>query len=75
MLKWPENPGALNTRILSTSLARDASISEYDLWRAQRGIEDELYRCRRLGRPVPIELVYARRIIDAAWTQRYGPRD
>ena len=66
---------ALNTRILSSSLARDARISDYDLWRAQRGIEDELYRRRRLGAPVPIELVYARRIVDAAWRQRYGPRD
>jgi hypothetical protein len=66
---------ALNTRTLSSILARDLTVSEYDLWRAQRGIEDELYRRRRLGAPVPIELVYARRIVDAAWTQRYGPRD
>lgn len=66
---------ALNIRILSSSLARDASVSDYDLWRAQRGIEAELYRCNRLGTPVPIELVYARRILDAAWTQRHGSRD
>lgn len=61
---------ALRTQTLSSILARDASISDYDFWRALRKIEDELYNCGRLGKPVPIELVYARRIINSAWTQR-----
>ena len=64
---------ALNAQILSGLLARDTDISAYDLWRARRGIENELYRYSRLGAPVPIELVYARRIVGAAWTKRYGP--
>ena len=66
---------ALNTRTLSSLLARDLTVSEYDLWRVRRGIEAELYRCSREGAPVPIELVYARRIVDVAWTKRFGPRD
>jgi hypothetical protein len=69
--KWPEEiPVALRTRILSNILARDERISDYDFWRALRRIEQELYRCRRSGKPVPIDLVYARRIIDAARTKR-----
>jgi hypothetical protein len=61
---------ALRTQTLSDILARDATISEYDFWRALRKIENELYRCRRLGKPIPIELVYARRIINSAWAER-----
>ena len=61
---------ALSTETLSGILARDASITEYDFWRALRRIEGELYRCSRLGTPVPIELVYIRRILSSAWSQR-----
>jgi hypothetical protein len=66
---------ALRTQTLSSILAHDASISDYDFWRAQRRIEDELYNCGRLGKPVPIELVYARRIINSAWKQRISGGD
>jgi hypothetical protein len=68
--RLPENPVALSTQTLSEILARDASISDYDFWRALRRIESELYRCRRLGKPIPIELVYARRILNSAWAER-----
>lgn len=61
---------ALRTQTLSRILARDPAICEYDFWHALRKIEDELYDCFRLGRPIPIELVYARRIISAAWSAR-----
>lgn len=61
---------ALRTEPLSNILARDASLSEYDFWSALRRIENELYRCSKLGRPVPIELVYARRIVSSAWAKR-----
>lgn len=54
------------TRILSIVLACDERLSDYDFWRALRSVEDELYRCQRLGKPVPIDLVYARRILNAA---------
>lgn len=63
---------ALRTRILSTLLARDDRISDYDFWRALRRIENELYRRGRLGEPVPIDLVYARRIISTARLLRSG---
>jgi hypothetical protein len=50
-------------------------ITDYDFWRAQRRIEDELYRCQRTGTPVPIELVYARRVVETARAKRYGHGD
>lgn len=61
---------ALRTHILSGILARDERISDYDFWRAMRSIEQELDRCGRLGKPIPIDLVYARRIIQAASRER-----
>ena len=61
---------ALRTEILSSLLARDERLSDYDFWRALRGIESELYRLRRLGKPIPIDLAYARRIIRAARLER-----
>jgi hypothetical protein len=61
---------ALRTQTLSDILARDPTISDYDFWRALRRIENELYRCRRLGKPIPIDLVYARRILNSAWAER-----
>ena len=61
---------ALRTQTLSNILARDETISDYDFWRALRKIENELYRCRRLGKPIPIELVYARRILHSARMER-----
>lgn len=61
---------ALRTQPLSNMLARNAAITDYEFWRALRRIEDQIYRCRRHGEPIPIELVYARRILKTAWTAR-----
>lgn len=55
---------------LSSTLALDESYSDYDLWRAQKTLENELYRIERLRLPVPIGVIYARRILSAARTKR-----
>ncbi|MBO6720055.1 MAG: hypothetical protein JJ913_19060 [Rhizobiaceae bacterium] len=65
---------ALRTTILSNVLAHNALITDYDFWRAERRIEDELFVCLRWGKPVPIELIYARRIVASARAKRNGRR-
>lgn len=54
------------------AVALDEAYSDYDLWRAQKTLEDELYDIRRLRRPIPIDVIYARRILIEARDLRAG---
>ena len=51
---------------LAAWIARADSWSDYDLWRAVKTIDDEIYRLERCGSPLPIRLLYLRRILDGA---------
>ncbi|MEP9396239.1 hypothetical protein [Mesorhizobium sp. KR2-14] len=55
---------------LSSRLASDHSISDYDFWRALKTINNELYRIERLQLPIPMKMIYARAIITSARNQR-----
>lgn len=55
---------------LSSQLASDTTISDYDFWRALKTIDNELYRIERQRRPIGIEIVFARAIIRNAQRKR-----
>ncbi len=55
---------------VARSLAVDVSVSDYQLWRALKTVEDDLYRLGRSLLPVPIDLLYTRRILLAAQSRR-----
>ncbi|WP_235897638.1 hypothetical protein [Neoaquamicrobium microcysteis] len=55
---------------LSSTLALDTAYSDYDLWRAHKSLDDELYKLEREHRPIPIDVLYARRILSVARTKR-----
>lgn len=57
-------------KALSDGLARSHEITDYDFWRAQKSIEDELYWLERNRRPIPIDLIYVRAIVRTARQKR-----
>lgn len=59
---------------LSSRLASDHSISDYDFWRALKTINNELYRIERLRLPIPMQMIYAREIIRTARRKRQPHR-
>lgn len=59
---------------LSSRLASDHSISDYDFWRALKTINNELYRIERLRLPIPMQMIHAREIIKTARRKRQPGR-
>ena len=59
---------------MSAELAADADLSDYDFWRAIKMVEDELYRIEREGRPIPMQMIYARHVLKTARSQRRSER-
>ncbi len=57
---------------LARHLAADPGITDYDLWRAVRLVEDELYDKDREGAPIPIRLLHARATLRRAIERRGG---
>jgi hypothetical protein len=55
---------------LSRTLAGDPTITDYAIWRALKTIENDLYVLERTGRPIPIDLLYSRRILAGARGRR-----
>ena len=55
---------------ISTVLASDDSISDYDFWRALKSLNNELYQIERRKLPIPINVIYARRILHMARIKR-----
>lgn len=60
----------IDVKELAERLALDRRLSDYDFWRAQKSIEDALYRTERMHQPIPIDLVYAREILRKARRRR-----
>ncbi|MDN5927947.1 MAG: hypothetical protein L0I29_12810 [Hyphomicrobiales bacterium] len=55
---------------LSKRLAANATISDYDFWRASRMINQALYTMDRYNLPIPIDVLRARNIIRQARNKR-----
>jgi hypothetical protein len=55
---------------LSKRLAGNATISDYDFWRASKTINQALYMMDRYNLPIPIDVLRARNIIRQARNKR-----
>lgn len=55
---------------LSKRLAANATISDYDFWRASKTINQALYMMDRYNLPIPIDVLRARNIIRQARNKR-----
>jgi len=65
---------------MSEILASDTTISDYEIWSEIRTVENEIYTASRLGAPINIEMLYARKIMQMARNKRAArqnnsPRD
>jgi hypothetical protein len=58
---------------LSKRLAADATVSDYDFWRASKYINQALYMIERYNLPIPIDVLRARSIISQARKKREDP--
>lgn len=65
---------ARRTEKLSRIVANDPDISDYELWRAERRAELEIFRLERLSQPIPIDLLYERSIVTRARAARQRHR-
>jgi hypothetical protein len=67
-----EAENAMNIDIdkLSKRLAADATVSDYDFWRASKTINQALYMMERYRLPIPIDVLRARNIIRQAKKRR-----
>ena len=58
------NPGEVARRM--ARLAEQGMLTGYEIWRALKCINNDLYHIERFGLPVPIQMLRARRaLIDA----------
>lgn len=55
---------------LSKRLAADATISDYEFWRASKTINQALYMMERYKLPIPIDVLRARNIINNTRNRR-----
>ena len=55
---------------LSKRLAADATISDYEFWRASKTINQALYMMERYDLPIPIDMLRARNIISKTRNRR-----
>ncbi|WP_442583114.1 hypothetical protein ACSBOB_14635 [Mesorhizobium sp. ASY16-5R] len=65
----------LDIATMSARLASDAKLTDYDFWRAIKMIDDELYQIERRGRPIPMQMIYARHVLKTARSKRLHSRD
>ena len=59
-----------SVKSLSSLLADNRSLTDYDFWRALQTLNDDLHRIERERRPVPISLLYTRRALADALAKR-----
>ena len=60
----------VDVRQMSDRLAQDPAISDYDVWRALKLLEDELYEIENRRRPIPMDLIFARAILRRSQKNR-----
>ncbi|WP_246727787.1 hypothetical protein [Chelativorans sp. Marseille-P2723] len=60
----------MDVKQMSERLARDPKISDYDVWRALKSLDNALYEINHRQRPIPIDLVFARAILRRAQEAR-----
>ncbi|WP_159592014.1 MULTISPECIES: hypothetical protein [Chelativorans] len=63
----------VDVKRMSERLARDASVSDYEVWRALKALDEELYQIETQRDPIPIDLVFARAILRRAQEARGCP--
>lgn len=59
-----------NVKNLSSLLADDSNLTEYDFWRALQTLNDDLHRIEREKLPLPINLLYTRKALQEALAER-----
>ncbi len=60
----------LDIATMSARLASDTKLTDYDFWRAIKMIDDEFYNIERQGKPIPMQMIYARHVLKLARSAR-----
>ena len=55
---------------MSERLARDPGISDYDVWRTLKNLNNELFHIANNNDPIPMELIRWRAVLDKARSKR-----
>jgi hypothetical protein len=55
---------------MSEKLARDPGISDYDVWRTLKNLNNELFHIANNNDPIPMELIRWRAVLDKASSKR-----
>lgn len=62
------NPGEVARRL--ARLAEHGMLTGYEIWRALKNINNDLYHIERFGLPVPIQILRARRSLIEAQSRQ-----
>jgi hypothetical protein len=60
----------LDVKSTARQLGSDPTLTDYDIWRARKMVDDELYKIDRCGGPIPMQLLYARGVLELVRTRR-----
>ncbi|MDZ5698186.1 hypothetical protein [Chelativorans sp. M5D2P16] len=60
----------VDVKRMSERIAHDRSVSDYEVWRALKAVNDELHEIESQCDPIPIDLVFARAILRRAQQTR-----
>jgi hypothetical protein len=55
---------------MSEKLARDPTISDYDVWRTLKNLNNEIFHIANNNEAIPMELIRWRAVLDRAQSKR-----
>lgn len=62
----------VDVKRMAERVAHDPDVTDYDVWRALKTLDAELYDIEARHDPIPMDLVFARAILRRAQASRLG---